>query len=115
MELTKIEYQIMLAFYEQNKQLTKVLLLEKYPDFKVNTLYLMIDRLVNKNYLEVFIDQSITKEYLYRAKYSASEFFSQLIGQSAVHDLVEQTIKKSSNTIYLGFLLKLIQTSKNNL
>lgn len=115
MELTKIEYQIMLAFYEQNKQLTKVLLLDKYPDFKVNTLYLTIDRLVDKNYLETIKDQNITKECLFKAKYSASEFFSQIIGQSAVHDLVEQTIKKSNNTIYLGFLLKLIQTSKNNL
>lgn len=115
MELTKIEYQIMLAFYEQNTQLTKGLLLEKYPDFKVNTLYLMIDRLVGKNYLEVSVDKNSTKEYSYKAMYSASDFFSQTIGQSAVNDLVEQTIKESSNTIYLEFLLKLIQTSKNNL
>lgn len=75
----------------------------------------MINQLVDKNYLKAFIDQSITRKCLYKAKYSASEFISQIIGQSAVNDLVGQTIKKASNTIYLEFLSKLVQNSKKKL
>lgn len=105
----------MLAFYEQVKPLTKVSFHEKYPEFKVNTLYLVIDRLVDKNYLEVFLDKKISRECFYKVKYSASEFFSLLISQSVVSNLVNKVIRESCNTEYLDFLLKLVQSSKKRI
>ncbi|WP_213337171.1 BlaI/MecI/CopY family transcriptional regulator [Enterococcus casseliflavus] len=115
MELTKIEYRIMIAFYEQNNLLTKVSFLEKYPEFKINTVYMMIDRLVDKNYLEVLVDKNKSTQCSYKVKHSFSEFFSLLIGKSAVSNLVNRTIRESCDAEYLDFLSKLVQSSKKKI
>ncbi len=51
-DLTKIEYRVLISLYECEGGITNVTL-KKYPEFKLNTAYLVIDRLVDKGYLEM--------------------------------------------------------------
>ena len=49
----KKEYQVMLSFYELNKNLSKNELLEMVPDLNGNTVGVVLSRLLKKGYLEV--------------------------------------------------------------
>lgn len=94
-ELTKSEYFVLTLFYEQNCPMTKKELIERYPECNANTVASVLDRLVEKNYLEIvtfwLTFSSLARSY--RPTRSVCKFYESKFSEEAVNCLVMKSIK----------------------
>ncbi|MGF1995964.1 BlaI/MecI/CopY family transcriptional regulator [Enterococcus casseliflavus] len=93
-DLTKKEYQVMLSFYELNKNLSKNELLEMVPNLNGNTVGVVLSRLLKKGYLEVseVIQTRTALARVYRPCVSFSTFLINEIGIVKVDALIKKSI-----------------------
>lgn len=93
-DLTKKEYQVMLSFYELNKNLSKNELLEMVPNLNGNTVGVVLSRLLKKGYLEVseVIQTRTALARVYKPCVSFSTFLINEIGIVKVDALIKKSI-----------------------
>lgn len=116
-ELTKIEYQMLIKFYEVNKPVTKHELVEKFPDLNRNTAASVITSLLTKRYLEI-AEIDIFRTSLARSYKPSLSFLSFLraeYGIKNVEHIIQQIIGSIRNVEILESILILIEERKSSL
>lgn len=93
--MTKIEYQILIKFYEINKPVTKHELLANYPVLKENTTASFITSLLTKRYLEIaeigIFQTSLARSY--KPRLSLLSFLHAEYGYNSVERLMQRVVR----------------------
>lgn len=114
-ELAKIEYQILMKFYEINKPVTKHELLTNYPNLNENTTAAFITTLLTKRYLEI-AERGIFQTSLaraYKPRLSLLSFLQAVYGYSSVERLIKRAVRSIKNADQLDRLLVYINEKKD--
>lgn len=112
-DLTKIEYRVLISLYECEGGITKRNFVKKYPEFKLNTAYLVIDRLVDKGYLEMnYSKKTKLLEKLFSPIKSITDFYSDMFGICAVDRTVKKVIRELTDYSQTSFILDKIREAK---
>lgn len=114
-ELTKIEYKILIKFYEINKAVTKHELVDSFPDLNKNTAASVITSLLTKRYLEIaeisIFQTSLARSY--KPRLSFLSFLQAEHGDNSVERLIRKTIGSIRNVKQLELILIQIDERKN--
>lgn len=113
-ELTKIEYQILMKFYEINKPATKHELLANYPDLNENTAASFITILLTKRYLEIaeigIFQTSLARAY--KPRLALLSFLQAEYGYNSVERLMQRAVRSINKADQLDRLLVYIKEKK---
>jgi predicted transcriptional regulator len=115
--LTKLEYQILTEFYQNNKIMTKSELIERNPELKPNTIMTNIRNLHKKGYLEVtnICQKNAHLSAAYRPKLPIKCFYDSMFSPKILESLIEKIVAETEDVALLAFLLDKVRTAKENL
>lgn len=113
-ELTKIEYQILIKFYEINKPATKHELLANYRDLNESTTASFITSLLTKRYLEIaeigIFQTSLARAY--KPRLALLSFLQAEYGYNSVESLMQRAVRSINKADQLDRLLVYIKEKK---
>lgn len=112
---TKVERQVMEIFWSTDKELSIQEILEISPDFKKNTVFVVLRNLLENGYIEISAYTQLSRIYArkYKASVSKEQYYLQIVARDLSVEKLISAAFESSDEEDLEKFEKLLIKAKN--